>query len=81
MEAEPAEYMSDDRRALLTDREREILLGEDEEVSEKYYSVVVTRVRNKIELLEEDLPALDAHDTLLEELRDVVCEDKEDGDE
>lgn len=77
MEAKPAECMGDDRRALLTDREREILLGEDEDVSEKYYSVVVTRVRNKIELLEDDLPALEAHDTLGDELRDVVCEDDE----
>lgn len=75
MEAQAAEYMGDDRRALLTDREREILLGEDDDVSEKYYSVVVTRVRNKIELLEDDLPALEAHDTLGDELRDVVCED------
>lgn len=75
MDATAAEYMADDRRALLTDREREILLGEDEDVSEKYYSVVVTRVRNKIELLEDDLPALEAHDTLADELRDIVCED------
>lgn len=78
MEAKAAEYMGDDRRALLTDREREILLGEnDDDVTEKYYSVVVTRVRNKIELLEDDLPALEAHDTLGDELREIVCEDNE----
>lgn len=77
MEAEIADSMADDRRGLLTDREREILLGGGEDVSEKYYSVVVSRVRNKIERLEEDLPALDAHDTLADELREVVCEDEE----
>lgn len=77
MEAQPTQHMGDDRRALLTDREREILLGEAD-VSEKYYGVVVTRVRNKIERLEEDVEALEAHDTLADELREVVCEnDKE----
>ena len=75
MEAQATEYMADDRRALLTDREREILLSGGEDVSEKYYSVVVSRVRNKVERLEEDLPALKEHETLAEELRDVVCED------
>ena len=78
MEAQATEHMADDRRALLTEREREILLGEGEEVSEKYYSVVVSRVRNKIERLEEDIPALDAHDTLGDELREVVCDEEED---
>ena len=64
-----------DRRALLTDREREILNG-DADVSEKYYYVTVTRVRDKIEqLVREDLPALEEHDTLADELRDGVCED------
>lgn len=77
MEATATDHMADDRRALLTDREREILLGEADDVSEKYYGVVVSRVRNKIELLEEDLPALQAHDTLGEELREVVCEEDE----
>lgn len=62
----------EDARALLTDREREILLG-DADVTEKYYYVVVTRVRGRIERLEQDLPALESHDTLGDELRDVVC--------
>lgn len=62
-----------DRRALLTDREREILLGE-EDVSEKYYYVTVTRVRKKIEQLDRDIEALEEHDSLGDELRDVVCE-------
>jgi len=59
-------------RALVTDREREILLG-DADVSEKYYHVVVTRVRNRIKRLDDELPALRAHATLLDELQDVVC--------
>lgn len=63
-----------DRRALLTDKERAILLGE-EDVSEKYYYVTVTRVRKKIGQLEEDIEALDEHDSLGDELRDVVCEE------
>lgn len=73
MSAKEALGMSDDRRALLTDREREILETDGADVSEKYYGVVVTRVRNKIGQLENDLPALERHDTLGEELRDVVC--------
>lgn len=64
----------DGRRALLTDGEREILLGE-RDVSEKYYYVVVTRVRKKICQLERDIEALEEHDTLGDELRDVVCEE------
>ena len=63
-----------DRRALLTDKERAILLGE-EDVSEKYYYVTVTRVRKKIKQLDRDIEALDEHDTLGDELRDVVCEE------
>lgn len=63
-----------DRRALLTDKERAILLGE-EDVSEKYYYVTVTRVRKKIEQLEQDIEALEEHDSLGDELRDVVCEE------
>lgn len=64
----------DERRALLTDDERAILRGE-RDVSEKYYYVVVTRVRKKIERMNEDLDALDHHSSLGDELRDVVCDD------
>lgn len=65
--------MSDDRRALLTDREKEILLSDGEDVSDKYYGVVVSRVRGKIEELPEELEALECHDSLADELREVVC--------
>lgn len=76
MDATAAADMGDDDgpRGLMTDREREILLG-DADVSEKYYGVVVTRVRKRIErLAEEELEALEAHDSLADELRASVCE-------
>lgn len=64
----------DGPRGLMTDREREILLGA--EVSDKYYGVVVTRVRKRIDRLsEQELEALEEHDTLADELRDAVCSD------
>lgn len=67
--------MTEDYRAILTEREREILSGEAD-VSEKYYYRVVTRVRRKIEKLEEDVRVLDRHhDTLGDELREGVCDD------
>jgi hypothetical protein len=61
-------------RALLTDREIEILTGAAD-VSNSYRYRVVTRVREKIERIGEvDLRVLDDHhDTLGDELRDVVC--------
>ena len=77
MAAAETSDMAEDRRALLTDREREILLTDGEGVSDKYYGVVVSRVRNKIELVEGDLEALEAHDTLGDEFREVVCDDSE----
>lgn len=73
MDGETGALMTDDRsRALMTAREREILLGEAD-VTEKYYHVVVTRVRKRINQLQEEIPALEAHDTLADELREVVC--------
>lgn len=76
MDAEALDGMTDDGpRGLMTDREREILLR-DADVSEKYYGVVVTRVRKRINrLADEEIEALEAHDTLADELRDAVCED------
>lgn len=69
-----------DYRAILTDREKEILRGEAD-VSEKYYYRVVTRVRQKINEIEGDLEILDEHhDTLGDELRDIVCNDSQESD-
>jgi hypothetical protein len=77
MAATEAADMTEDRRGLLTDREREILLNDGEDVTDKYYGVVVSRVRKKIELVEDDLEALAQHETLADELRDVVCNDEQ----
>jgi len=63
-------------RALLTDREREILTGQAD-VDEKYYYRVVTRVRRKIDRLDDDVAALDHHDSLGDELREAVCEESD----
>lgn len=65
--------MSNDRRGLLTDTERAILLG-DRDVTNNHYSTTVSRVRNKIEQVERDLEALEAHGELAQELRDIVCD-------
>ncbi|HET7323740.1 MAG TPA: hypothetical protein VFJ06_05355 [Halococcus sp.] len=64
------------RRALLTDRERELLAGENVE-EENYRYQAVSRVRNKIEdELPEDIELLrEHHPQLLEELREVVCDE------
>lgn len=64
--------MADDRRGLLTPREREILSGEADVTDEYYYSVV-SRVRRKIAELEEDAQLLERnHTELYEELSQAV---------
>lgn len=68
--------MSDDRRGILTEGEREILHG-DRDVSDNHYYTTVSRVRKKIQRIDEDLSALEAHGDLADELRDIVCEDDE----
>lgn len=63
-------------RAILTEREREIITREAD-VSDNYYYRVVSRVREKIEHLEEDLETLEEHhEGLATELNDVICRDK-----
>ena len=66
------------RRALLTDRERELIGAEDED-DQRY--VVISRVRNKIQdELPKDVELLKQHHPgLYEELRDVVCEGDDDA--
>ncbi|MFC6718912.1 hypothetical protein ACFQGT_14465 [Natrialbaceae archaeon GCM10025810] len=60
-------------RGLLTEREREILRGEAD-VSDNYRYRVVSRIRTKIENVDEDVDILaENHEDLLEELREVVC--------
>jgi hypothetical protein len=74
--------MADDRRGLLTPREREILSG-DADVTEEYYYSVVSRVRSKIQKLDEDAHLLrENHPDLFEELAESVTEESgEDDDE
>lgn len=63
-----------ERRALLTDREREII-ADEADVTDSYRYQTISRVRSRFGRLDGDLRALEEHGDLLEELRDVVCED------
>ena len=70
--------MADNRRGLLTPREREILSGEAD-VEDDYYYAVVSRVRGKIENVEEDAAILRGnHSSLYSELRAAVSKDSPD---
>ena len=71
--------MADDQyRGLLTEREREILRGEAD-VSDNYRYRVVSRIRTKIENVDEDVEILNKNrQDLLEELRQVVCDCEDD---
>jgi hypothetical protein len=80
-EATANEMPADERRSITTEREREILSGEAD-VDKKYFYTVVSRVRNKIEGLEDELDFLDEHyETLGQEMREVVCDDVQDSDD
>ncbi|WP_254837869.1 hypothetical protein [Natronomonas marina] len=69
--------VDDQYRGLLTEREREILDGEAE-VSDNYRYRVVSRIRTKIENVDEDVEILaENREDLLEELREAVCENNE----
>ena len=66
--------VDDQYRGLLTEREREILEG-DADVTDNYRYRVVSRIRAKIENVDEDIAILaENREDLLEELREVVCE-------
>ena len=72
-----ASMVDDQYRGLLTDREREIIRGEAD-VSDNYRYRVVSRIRTKIESIDEDVVILaNNREDLLEKLRDVVCVDDE----
>ena len=63
-------------RGLLTDREREIIKGEAD-VSDDYRYRVASRIRNKIERVDGDVSILEEYRAdLLEELREVVCDEE-----
>lgn len=73
--------MADDRRGLLTPREREILSGEAD-VTEEYYYSVVSRVRSKIQKVEEDAQLLREHNSdLFEELAESVTGESDENDD
>jgi len=67
--------MTDERRALLTPDERAVLMGE-RDVSDNHKYTVVSRVRKKVQRVEQDLEALEEYSDgkLADELRDVVCD-------
>ena len=69
--------VDDQYRGLLTEREREIIRGEAD-VSDNYRYRVVSRVRTKIENVDEDVEILSNNrEDLLKELRDAVCTNSE----
>jgi len=69
--------VDDQYRGLLTEREREILEGEAD-VSDNYRYRVVSRIRTKIENVDNDVQILaNNREDLLEELREVVCKNEE----
>ncbi len=69
--------VDDQYRGLLTEREREIIRGEAD-VSDNYRYRVISRVRTKIENIDDDVEILaDNREDLLEELQSVVCPEGE----
>lgn len=65
-------------RALLTDRERAIISGHADDVSDDYRYQTVSRVRRRFKRLEADMRALDDHRDLADEVREVICETEDD---
>ncbi|WP_122089450.1 hypothetical protein [Halalkalicoccus subterraneus] len=59
-------------RALLTDREREIISG-TADVKDDYRYQTISRIRNRLERLDGDIEAMEAHGDLADELRSIVC--------
>lgn len=66
-----------DRRAILTEREREIVAGDADDVTDEYRYQTVSRVRSRFEELEADIEAFESHGDLADELRDIVCAEDE----
>ena len=70
-----------DRRALLTEREREIVSGDADDITDEYRYQTVSRIRSRLQRLEDDIDALEAHGDLAEELREIVCGVEDGGEE
>ncbi|MCF2165418.1 hypothetical protein [Halobacterium salinarum] len=65
-----------DRRALLTEREREVLSGDADDVEDlaQYQSKVRTRLKGRLDRLEEDIELLDDHEPeIAADLHERVC--------
>lgn len=65
------------RRALLTEREREIVSGDATDITDAYRYQTISRVRNRMRRLERDIDALQSHGDLYDELREIVCNPKQ----
>jgi len=79
MEVQQPDNQMGRRRALLTDRERELIASDDvDDESQRY--VAISRVRKKIkDELPNDVELLaEHHPQLLSELRAEVCKDEHD---
>lgn len=68
-----------ERRALLTDREREIVAGEAD-VTDDYRYQTISRIRKRFERIEEDVEAMEKHGDLADEFRAIVCENDDSED-
>ena len=69
-----------DRRALLTDREREVLSGEVDDVENpaEYRSKIRSRIKKRLKRLESDVDLLDKHEPdLAEDLYKHICGDEQ----
>ena len=78
MDQAPSRHM--DRRAFLTEREREVIRGEADDVEDLpgYQSKVRSRLRNRLGRLKGDLEVLHEHEPeIAEELHEAVCGDPE----
>lgn len=67
-----------DRRALLTEREREVLQGEADDVENlaQYQSKIRTRLKRRLDRLEEDLAILETNEPeIYEDTYTRVCGD------
>jgi hypothetical protein len=62
-----------ERRALLTEREREIISGDADDISDAYRYQTISRIRSRLQQVDADLAALDAQGDLGDELREIVC--------
>lgn len=68
------DMVDDQYRGLLTEREREILRGEAD-VSDNYRYRVVSRIRTKIDNIDDDVEILaENRQDLLKKLQQIVCD-------